>query len=62
MDLALNSEIGYFSQLSFGNCSLCLITISLESNRVSKPHDISEYISGTDPSTATGRSREIVLY
>lgn len=62
MDLALNSEISYISQLSFGNCSLYLITISLESDRDSEPHDIFDYISGIGPSPATDTSREIELY
>lgn len=55
MDLAINSEIGY-------NCSPLLIIISLENNRISKPHDIFEYIAGIGPSSATDTSREIVLH
>lgn len=61
MDLALDSEVGYISQLSFGYILLCQIIISLESDSTSKQHELFGRFSGIGPSSATETSRETVL-
>jgi len=61
LDSALDSEVGYISQLLFGNILLCQITISLESDSTSKQHELFGQFSGTDPSLVTETSRETEL-